>query len=83
MNQIKCARATMAGLEDSRLKTQAQNLAPAEAILFHFQELQNLVQDQQFFEALNEEFLEKRMKMKPQERKIMAQFWDRISQNRP
>ena len=55
----------MAGLEDSRLKTQAQNLAPAEAILFHFQELQNLVQDQQFFEPWNQEFLEKRMKMIP------------------
>ena len=73
----------MAGLEDSRLKTQAQNLAPAEAILFHFQELQNLVQDQQFFEPWYQEFLEKWMKMKPQERKIMPKFWDKISQNRP
>ena len=40
----------MADYEDSRPKSQAQNFAPAGAILFQFQKLQNFIHDPQFFE---------------------------------
>ena len=40
----------MAGFEDSRPKTQAQNLAPTGAFSFQSKKFQNLVHDPQFFE---------------------------------
>ena len=49
----------MAGFEDFRPKTQAWNLAHADAILFQFQKFQNLVHDPQCFEPWKQEFLEK------------------------
>ena len=52
----------MVSFEDSCPKTQAWNLAPAGAILFQFEMIQNLVHDSQFFEAWKQEYLEKEWK---------------------
>ena len=49
----------MAGFEDYRLKTKAQNFSPVGAIFFQFQNFQNLVNDPKLIEPWNQEYLEK------------------------
>ena len=52
----------MAGFEDFCPKTQVWNLAPAGSILFQFQKLEISAHDPQFFEPLEQEYLEQEWK---------------------
>ena len=49
----------MAGFEDYHPTTKARNFAPVGAVLFRFQNFQNLVNDPQLIEPWKQQFLEK------------------------